>query len=153
MKLLKGCLLTFFITACATSSAPPLQYASLAVTPDLLLSSDWQTLQRFPPRFPKEAVYKNKTGCATVEYVITESKEIVDIQVVAASNKVFGQAAAEVIPKWQWQKLAKHKVPVATKTQTRFDFCYGQTCTLSALDDVCPGKDIVYARGMRMRMN
>jgi len=127
------------------------EYANLPVSKNELQSAKWSTLNRFPARYPENAVMNSVEGCATVEYVLTPQNEVKDIKVVATTEKQFGTAAAKVVKNWKWSALPAGIIQQAVKVQTRFDFCFdkpNQSCTTISPSYWCPGDDIIYSTGM-----
>ena len=97
---------TLIIGGCASTKVEKAkvekEYSHLSVTHNEIQSSKWSQLNRFPARYPKQAVMKSIEGCATIEYVITPQNEVKDITVIASTNKYFSKAAEGVIKNWKW---------------------------------------------------
>jgi len=141
------------ISGCA-STKNTVEYPNLAVTDNELAQPKWADLKRFPARYPEQAVVNSLEGCATVEYVITPDNEIKDVAVVESTNRHFSVAAKDVITNWKWKDLPNNIISEPVKTQTRFDFCFdkaGQACSTMEPEYSCPGQDIIYSRGMKVR--
>lgn len=139
---------TFFIGACAT--APKLEYASVPLTPNALKQSQWQALDRFPARYPVQAVKRSLQGCVTLEYVITPSYAVKDIKVIASSSMAFERSAQNVIKAWDWSQLPEGIITQPLKTQTRFEYCLNEPdapCDTDTIKSVCPGDDIIMSAG------
>lgn len=146
---------TLIVGGCA-STIMEKEYADLSVTQNEIQSSKWNQLNRFPARYPKQAVIKSIEGCATVEYVITPQNEVKDITVIASTSKLFSKAAVDVIKKWKWSELPKSILPQPVKTQTRFDFCFdkpNQPCSSITPNYSCPSEDTIYSTGMRIKVS
>jgi periplasmic protein TonB len=146
---------TMMATGCAATKMEP-EYAHLKVTDNEMQSSKWSQLNRFPARYPKQAVINSIEGCATIEYVITPQNEVKNLTVIAATNRLFAKAAENVIKKWHWSALPKNIVTQSVKTQTRFDFCFdqpNQPCASVTPQYSCPSKDIIYSTGMRIKVS
>jgi len=141
------------ISGCASKKTIS-EYPNLPVTDNELAESKWADLERFPARYPKQAAINSLEGCATVEYVITPDNEIKDIVVAESTNRHFSLAAKDVVGNWNWSALPKSIITEPVKTQTRFDFCFdkaNQPCSTIEPEYSCPGKDIIYSRGMMVR--
>ena len=141
------------ISGCATTSTN-IEYPNLPVVDNELSKSKWAQLERFPARYPQQAVINSLEGCATVEYVITPDNNIKDIVVVKSTNKHFSTAAKDVVTNWRWNKLPKNITSEPVKTQTRFDFCFdkaNQYCSTIEPEYSCPGEDTIYSRGMMLK--
>jgi len=145
---------TLIIGGCASTKVEKAkvekEYSHLSVTHNEIQSSKWSQLNRFPARYPKQAVMKSIEGCATIEYVITPQNEVKDITVIASTNKYFSKAAEGVIKNWKWSDLPKSIRTQPVKTQTRFDFCFdkpNQPCELITPKYSCPSEDIIYSTG------
>ncbi|MBT1449780.1 energy transducer TonB [Glaciecola sp. XM2] len=145
-----GIMAAFILMSGCASTHPEKEYSHLSVTQDEMQSSKWSQLNRFPARYPREAVFERLEGCATIEYVITPQNEVKDITVVASTNKYFSKAARDVINNWNWSELPKSILAEPVKTQTRFDFCFdkpNQPCKLVTPKYSCPSDDIIYSTG------
>lgn len=154
MKNTIGILIAIFIMGGCASTKVEKEYSHLSVTRNEIQSSKWSKLNRFPARYPKQAVIKSIEGCATIEYVITPQNEIKDITVIASTSKHFSKAAENVIKKWKWSDLPKNILTQPIKTQTRFDFCFdkpNQSCSSLTPSYTCPSEDIIYSTGMRVK--
>lgn len=137
------------LAGCATTTPEP-EFSHLPVAQNEMLASHWQGLNRFPARYPVQAVVKSLEGCATIEYVISPQNEIKDVVVVAATHHFFAEAAQDVVKKWRWSELPKNIISQAVKTQTRFDFCFDtaeQSCATITPQYSCPASDIIYSTG------
>ena len=146
---------TLIVSGCASTKIEN-EYTDLSITHNEIQSTKWEQLNRFPARYPKQAVMKSIEGCATIEYVITPQNEIKDINVIASTNKYFAKAAESVVKNWKWSKLPKNIITNPVKTQTRFDFCFdkpNQPCSTITPKYSCPSKDIVYSTGMRIKVS
>ena len=154
MRNLLGVLFVTAIVSGCTSSPAGNEYSEVPLTDNELQSEKWSQLDRFPPRYPENAAMNSVEGCATVEYVITPEHEIKDVTVVTATHRQFGTSAAAVVQNWRWSELPPGVITQPVKTQTRFDFCLdqpNQPCAAVTPDYSCPGEDIIYSSGMRMR--
>jgi TonB family protein len=148
--------ITIFMVGGCVSTKMEKEYLDLSVTQNEVQSSKWSQLNRFPPRYPKQAAIKSIEGCATIEYVITPQNEVKNITVIASTNKLFSKAAVDVIKHWKWSELPKGTLTQPVKTQTRFDFCFdkpNQLCSSITLHYSCPSEDIIYSTGMRVRVS
>ncbi|MDO6712784.1 energy transducer TonB [Aliiglaciecola sp. 2_MG-2023] len=146
---------TLIVGGCASTKVEK-EYSDLSVTQNEIQSSKWSQLNRFPPRYPKQAAIKSIEGCATVEYVITPQNEVKDITVIASTSKQFSKAAVNVIKNWKWSELPKNILTQPVKTQTRFDFCFdkpNQPCSTITPNYSCPSDDIIYSTGMRVKVS
>ncbi|MGM0525645.1 MAG: energy transducer TonB [Pseudomonadota bacterium] len=140
----------FVISGCASTTTTA-EYPNLPVTDNELAKAKWAELERFPARYPKQAVINSLEGCATVEYVITPDNQVQDISVVESTDTHFSAAAKDVVTNWKWNELPNNIVSEPVKTQTRFDFCMdkgNQACDTIEPEYSCPGEDIIYSRGM-----
>lgn len=148
------------LTACGATEQTTLpdngEYTQLPLTADVLAMPAWQTLNRFPPRYPKKEAMAANTGCATIEYVIQPDNTVTSLRVVDSSSRYFAQEAEQVIAKWEWSALPSGMVDKPVKTQTRFEFCLEDgsgLCQLEKLADrtECSGSDMIASVGMRVR--
>ncbi|QZN89965.1 energy transducer TonB [Idiomarina abyssalis] len=141
------------ISGCKTTSTT-VEYPNLPVVDNELGKSKWAQLERFPARYPQQAVINSTEGCATIEYVITPENNVRDIVVVKSTNKHFAATAQDVVTNWKWKDLSNNIISEPVKTQTRFDFCFdkaGQACSTMEPEYSCPGEDIIYSRGMMVQ--
>ena len=149
-------IITTLIMSGCTSTKIENEYSDLSLTHNEVQSTKWEQLNRFPARYPKQAVMKSIEGCATIEYVITPQNEIKDVNIIASTNNHFAKAAKNVIKNWKWSELPKNIITLPVKTQTRFDFCFNkpnQLCSTITPKYSCPSKDIVYSTGMRIKVS
>jgi TonB family protein len=148
---------TAIMSGCVSTNVETVkEYPNLSVTHNEIQSSKWRQLNRFSAKYPIQTVKKSIEGCATIEYVITPENEVKDITVIASTNQYFSKAAQDVIRKWQWSVLPKNILSQAIKTQTRFDFCFdkpNQPCAAISPTYSCPGEDIIYSTGMRIKVS
>jgi len=138
------------LVGCVSTPENKPDYSSLALSDGELLKDKWKDLNRYAARYPLAAAKSSKTGCATVEYVITPEYEIRDVVVTNASDKVFSKNSKNVISNWKWSKLPKGILSSAVKTQTRFDFCVESeniSCTEAIESFSCAGADSISSIG------
>lgn len=138
------------LAGCATNNVEQKQHASLPVVEGELLKEKWQLLNRFPARYPFAAAVSNKTGCATVEYVITPDYEIENIHVKKTTDRVFNKASKKAVLNWNWSELPKGLLSTAIKTQTHFKFCIESNenpCEKVIEKLSCTGKDSISSIG------
>ena len=138
--------------------APTEQYQHLQLTEAELLSSKWESLERFAPLYPIENAMAGKEGCASIEYVITPDNEIKDIKVIASSSKYFSKQAKLSVMEWKWSELPKGILQEPVKTSTLFQFCLetgdGHCSEINALEsNICGGEDIIYSIGYKIKSN
>ncbi len=129
-------------------------YSGLIVSDGELLKGKWKSLKRFSARYPLASAKASKSGCVTVEYVITPEYKIKNLVVTDASNKDFSRNSKDVILKWKWSEISKGLLSSAIKTQTRFDFCVeseGQPCAEVIAHFSCAGTDIISSIGTKIR--
>lgn len=153
MKRYLGMALAALVLSGCASTTTDSTYTDLSVTQGELKQDKWSDLNRFPPRYPEQAVMQSSEGCATVEYVITPDNELHDVRVVTATNRLFGTSATNVVQNWNWSDLPNGIISEPVKTQTRFEFCFNasdQLCTGVEPVNACPGDDVIYSRGTRM---
>lgn len=145
--------ISILLSGCASTSVKN-EHSDLPMTQNVEQIGLLSQLNRFPPRYPMQAAIKAIEGCATVEYIVTPQNKVQDIKVIAATNKLFAQPAAEVVENWKWSALPAGTITQAVKLQTRFDFCFdkpNQPCSTIAPQYSCPGEDIIYSSGMRVK--
>ncbi|MDG6098916.1 energy transducer TonB [Alteromonas sp. ZYF713] len=148
-----------FIVACGTTepAATPAtgEYTQLPLSTNVLSLTEWQTLERFPARYPKKEAIAANTGCATVEYVIKPDNSVTGIRVVESSSRHFAKEAELVVAKWKWSAMPAGILDKPVKTQTRFEFCLEDgsgLCTMEKLASKteCSGSDIIASVGTRI---
>lgn len=66
MKKNIGILITTLIIGGCASTEVDKEYSHLSITHNEIQSSKWSQLNRFPARYPKQAVMKSIEGCATI---------------------------------------------------------------------------------------
>ncbi|PKG57124.1 hypothetical protein CXF82_11150 [Shewanella sp. GutDb-MelDb] len=142
------------LAGCKT--APTEQYQHVQLIEAELVSTKWESLERFSPQYPIETAREGKEGCASIEYVITPDYEIRDIKVIASNSKYFAKQAKLSIKQWKWSELSKGIIQEPIKTSTQFQFCLetgdGHCAEKSYFENSkCSGEDIIYSIGYRVR--
>lgn len=113
-------------------------------------------VRRFAPRYPINAAKTGEMGCATIEYVITPSLEITEMEVIDATAGHFATESMKVIPKWRWSNLSDDVITSPVTRRTRFEFCLkdgSNNCTVEEVNKrtSCSGEDVVVAAGSVIR--
>ncbi|GGF81470.1 energy transducer TonB [Alteromonas lipolytica] len=148
------------LLACSTNQSTDKtvksNYSDLPISADELTRPQWQTLSRFPPRYPKKEAMARNSGCATVEYVITANNMVTGVHVIESSSTYFAKEAQQVVNKWDWAALPTTILEKPVKTQTRFEFCLENGSGNCAMDKLqakqqCPGSDVIASVGSVVR--
>lgn len=114
-----------------------------------VISTDryWATINRNTARYPIIAKQSNINGCATVEYTLTPSNQITNINVVSASNNYFAQAARSAIDRWDLSTVEGQLDDADVVIQTRFEFCNEDSApncgTQPVSESFCKGDDVI----------
>ncbi|MCL2913234.1 energy transducer TonB [Shewanella corallii] len=158
MKFIMSTLALLTLTACqSTGSASHSEYAGLALTEGEMTKAKWKQLVRKEPRYPIAEAKARRSGCATLEYVVTPDYQITEIEVVDASRSKFAKSARQSIADWQWQQVPAGNLEQPIKTQTRFEFCVEEVkgeCSEARLlaNTQCRGEDMVSAVGTLIKI-
>ncbi len=153
-KYILGLVLGFTLVGC--KSTPTQQYQDLKIIEADLLSQRWENLERSLPLYPVHYARAGKEGCATIEYVITPSYEIKDINVISSTKQGFAKQAIHNIKQWGWSKLDKGILREPIKTSTRFEFCLESAdkhCAKKSFlqNSECSGEDLIYLIGSEIK--
>lgn len=113
-------------------------------------------VKRFAPRYPVNAAKTGEIGCATIEYVVTPSLEIIETKVIEATADHFATESMKVIPRWGWSNLSNGIITAPVTRTTRFEFCLNDgsnNCTIEKVNKrtSCSGEDVVIAAGSVIR--
>lgn len=149
-------LLGLLFGCAATSQNETQQYPELSVTKDATELSVFSHLRKFPPRYPMNEASSGTEGCATIEYVVTEDREIEDIKVIDSTHENFADEAKKVIQNWNWMSLNRDALSAPIKTQTRFEYCLedgSDNCSMRHLlaKTQCRGGDVVGSVGYKVK--
>jgi TonB family protein len=74
------------------------------------------------PEFPAVAVLERRGGFASVAFVIAKDGSTRDVQVLRASEPVFGEVSRRAVVKWRFEPAMKDGQPVDLRVVQRFPF-------------------------------
>jgi TonB family protein len=78
----------------------------------VIADSDYVPLVRITPSYPADAIAQNLSGSVRLEFTITETGQVADVQVLNSSNPVFEAPAIEALQRWRYAPSVVNGSPV-----------------------------------------
>lgn len=120
--------------ALAAASAAPFGVADQAIeAPGELMLTDVTSaalreqggalIKRIEPRYPSRARLRGYTDTVQIEFLVTDTGEVSDIEVVSAQSKpAFERAVVRAVREWRYEPLLRDGVPVERRMVETFAF-------------------------------
>lgn len=133
------------ITATLADAAPSISQEAIKNKITKVPDEVWELVDRDTARFPSALSKRKTNGCATVEYTLTPTNEIKNVNVVSASRSKFAKEAQKAITKWDFKKVEGQLTQTEVTTQTRFEFCIASNAAecLAKRKSFCKGNDVI----------
>lgn len=89
----------------------------------VISASELTPLVRVPPRYPFSARRRRIEGYVVVEFTVTETGDVEEVQVVEAQPRgVFERAAVEAVRHWRFQPKMEEGRPIRVRARQKIEF-------------------------------
>lgn len=80
-------------------------------------------IRRIEPRYPSRARMRGYTDTVQVEFIVTDTGEVSDIQIVSTNSRAaFERAVIRAVKKWRYEPLLRDGIPVERRIVETFAF-------------------------------
>lgn len=100
--------LSLFALALGSVHAEPQTDLALKFANEPVASSNAYVLEMTQPTYPMAMLERGIQGKVTVKIVVSESGDIEDVSVVAATQPEFGEAAVKAAREWMFEPARRH---------------------------------------------
>jgi TonB family protein len=106
-----------------TGASAALERARSAATPDFLPETRLQRVRFVQPVYPQDAIERGISGSVDLEFTVTPTGGVADIQVLASEPRgVFEQAAISALTQDRYKPVERDGVAVAQRVRLRLRF-------------------------------
>ncbi len=86
--------------------------------------SELEVVRQAAPEYPRAAARSGFDGWVDLEFTVTPTGDVSDVEVLDSSSRVFHREALVAMQNWQFKPVMNGGAPAPVRAQLRFTFQY-----------------------------
>lgn len=112
------------VTAGLFSAALALSFAPADASTKVYSISELDVVRQAAPEYPRAAARSGFDGWVDLQFTVTPTGGVSDIEVLDSSSRVFHREALVAMQNWQFKPVMENGSPAPVRAQVRFTFQY-----------------------------
>ncbi len=112
------------VTAGLVSATLALSFVPADASTRIYSISELDVVHQAAPEYPRAAARSGFDGWVDLEFTVTPTGDVSDVEVLDSSSRVFHREALVAIQNWRFNPVVENGSPAPVRAQLRFTFQY-----------------------------